>query len=238
MLLPSEGAVTWDGVDITRSPQALRQTLGYLPQNFSIYPPLTARELLCYIGALKRLHGAQLRRQVAQALETVSLVDDADRPLKGFSSGMIRRIGIAQALLSKPDVLLLDEPTAGLDPVERRHLSETLAMMSEDRLVIISTHLITDIEAVATELALLDKGRLIWKGTPAGLLADAAASTWQVTLGNAEFEQLRRTHVISASTLHGVMVEARLIAETIPHPLAVRAVPTLEEAYRFAVCSN
>jgi len=235
LLAPSAGSVSWDGQDIVRRPGALRPALGYLPQDFGVYPQLTAREFLHYIGALKGLAGATLRRRVEATLETVRLGAEADRRLRGFSGGMVRRVGIAQALLSEPRLLVLDEPTVGLDPAERVRFRETLATLSGERLVILSTHIIADVEAAATDLALLQRGRLVWTGTPTGLLADAAGSTWTLALPAVEFEGRRAGWQVSAAIRRGDLVEARLVAATRPHPLALPAAPTLEEAYlRFA----
>ncbi|HEY7339733.1 MAG TPA: ABC transporter ATP-binding protein [Ktedonobacterales bacterium] len=233
LLVPTEGAVTWDGQDIVRQPVLLRRELGYVPQEFGVYPQLTAREFLSYIGELKGLRGADLRRRVATALETVRLAGDADRRLGTFSGGMVRRIGIAQALLANPRLLVLDEPTAGLDPAERVRFRETLAALPHECLVVLSTHIISDVEAVATDLALVRQGSLIWTGTPEGLLADAAECAWAITVSSAEFERLRATHQVSAAIRRGEMVEARLLARARPHPAAAPVTPTLEEAYLF-----
>src|SRR5207245_1935287 len=138
-----------------------------------VYPQLTARELLRYIGELKGLAGPLLHRRVEAVLEAVHLRDDGDRRLRTYSGGMIRRVGIAQALLNEPHLLILDEPTAGLDPSERVSFRGILASLSVERLVVLSTHIMSDVEAMATDLALLRQGRLLWTGTPAELLADA-----------------------------------------------------------------
>ena len=233
LLVPTAGAVTWNGQDIVRHPANLRRELGYVPQEFGGYPQLTAREFLTYIGELKGLRGADVRRRVAAVLETVRLASDVDRRLRAFSGGIVRRIGIAQALLAEPCLLVLDEPTAGLDPAARVCFRETLAALQQECLVVLSTHIINDVEAVATDLALLRRGRLIWTGTPDGLLADAAGCAWAVTVSSAEFEQLRATCQVSAAIRRGDMVEARLLARERPHPAAAAVPPTLEEAYLF-----
>ena len=231
LLAPTEGVITWDGQDIVRHPQALRRTLGYVPQEFGVYPQLTAREFLQYIGELKGLEGPLLHRRVASVLEMVRLYDDADRRLRTFSGGMIRRIAIAQALLNEPRLLVLDEPTAGLDPAERVRFRETLASLQGECQVIFSTHIISDVEVTATDLALLQHGRLIWTGSPLALLADAAGSTWSLSIHESEFERLRTTYRISSAIRHGDQVELRLLAQTPPHSQAIPVPPTLEEAY-------
>ncbi len=233
LLVPTAGAVTWNGQDIVRYPATLRRELGYVPQEFGIYPQLTAREFLSYIGELKGLRGAELRRRVATALEAVRLTSEAGRRLGTFSGGMVRRISIAQALLGEPRLLVLDEPTAGLDPAERVRFREMLVALPQECLIVLSTHIISDVEAVATDLALLRRGSLIWTGSPAGLLADAAGCAWALTVTSAEFERLRAAHQVSAAIRQGDMVEARLLARERPHSAAVPATPTLEEAYLF-----
>lgn len=235
LLTPTEGVIIWDGQDVVRQPQPLRQVLGYLPQDFGVYPRLTARELLRYIGELKRLSGPLLQRRVEAVLEAVHLRDDGDRRLCTYSGGMIRRVGIAQALLNEPRLLLLDEPTAGLDPSERISFRGILAALSVERLVVLSTHIMSDIEAMATDLALLQHGQLTWTGTPAELLADAEGQVWELRVPPDEFERLQTAYVVSAATRRGTEMEVRLIAPVQPHPLAASVTPTLEDAYMFAV---
>jgi ABC-type multidrug transport system ATPase subunit len=233
LLEPSRGAVTWQGHDILRRPQWLRRDLGYLPQDFGVYPQLTGREFLRYIGELKRLPANGLPRQVAAALEMVNLTAAADQRLRSYSGGMVRRLGIAQALLGEPRVLILDEPTVGLDPAERVRFRELIASLPGDRLVLLSTHIITDVEAMATHLVLVQQGRLLWQGTPAALEDDAAGTVWEVVLEPADFEALRSRCQVSQAIRRRNQIEARFIARERPHPAAVAAEPTLEEAYLF-----
>ncbi len=228
---PTTGHVTWNGRDTARDCQALRRALGYLPQDFGVYPQLTARDFLRYVGELKGLTGPLLRRRVEAVLETVHLRAEANQRLRAYSGGMIRRIGIAQALLNEPHLLLLDEPTVGLDPAERAHLGRTIASLSLDRLVVLSTHIMSDVEAMATDLVLLRQGRLVWGGTPAGLLADAEGQVWTMAVTAADIALLRAQHTVTAAAWHAEGVQVRLIAPAQPHPLAVSVAPTLEDAY-------
>jgi ABC-2 type transport system ATP-binding protein len=231
LLRPTEGSITWNGQDILRHPEMVRRVLGYVPQDFGIYPQISARVLLRYLGELKGLHRVQLRRRVEAVLEMVDLSADADRRLKTFSGGMVRRLGIAQALLNEPRLLVLDEPTAGLDPAERVRFRELLPSLSGERTVIFSTHIIGDIEATATHLALLNHGRLSWTGTPEALLTDAAEALWTLTVPQAEFERVRARYRVSSAIPRGGSVETRILAAHQPHPQAIPVHPTLEEAY-------
>ena len=233
LLTPTQGTVAWQGQDILRQPEVLRRELGYLPQDFGCYPQLTARELLHYIGELKGLTGNLLRRRVIAVLEMVNLSVDADRRLQTFSGGMIRRLGIAQTFLNEPNILILDEPTVGLDPAERVRFRELIASLQGERLVILSTHIITDIEAMATNLVLIQQGQMLWNGTPSALQSDAAQMVWEVTLDTFTFETLRGRYQVSQAIRRGNQVEARFIAPQRPHPAAVATDPTLEEAYLY-----
>jgi ABC-type multidrug transport system ATPase subunit len=163
----------------------------------------------------------------------VNLSNDAGRRLRSYSGGMIRRIGIAQALLNDPRVFILDEPTVGLDPAERVRFREVIASLQGERLVILSTHIITDVEVMATDLVLLNQGQILWNGTPAALLHDAASAAWDVTLDPATFERVRSTFQVSQAIRRSKQVETRLVSATQPHPEAVQVEPSLEEAYLY-----
>jgi len=231
LLLPTEGNITWENQDILRHPEVLRRTLGYVPQDFGVYPQISARAFLRYIGELKGLRGPHLRERVETVLELANLRADADRKLKTFSGGMVRRLGIAQALLNEPRFLVLDEPTTGLDPMERVRFREILASLQGERIVILSTHIISDIELTATHLALLSRGRLTWTGTPEALMDDAADAVWSLLVPRVEFETLRATSRVSTAIPRGELIEARIVSTRRPHLQAMPAEPTLEEAY-------
>jgi ABC-2 type transport system ATP-binding protein len=161
---PSSGRVLWNNSDIARSPDALRDVLGYLPQDFGVYPNLNALEFLEYLAAVKGIAAGAARKRIGELLELVNLTDAAKRPLGGYSGGMRQRVGIAQALLNDPQLLIVDEPTAGLDPEERVRFRNLLSELSGERIVILSTHIVSDVEAVATSIAILAHGQLLAHG--------------------------------------------------------------------------
>jgi ABC-2 type transport system ATP-binding protein len=167
---PSSGEITFDGTDVVAAPGKLRRVLGYLPQDFGVYPHLSAIEFLEYIGALKGIARRPLRARIATLLELLNLSHAASRPLGGFSGGMRQRVGIAQALLNEPRVLIVDEPTAGLDPEERVRLRGLLQEMAGDRIIIFSTHICSDVESVAKRIAIVDRGTLLAHDVPSRLL--------------------------------------------------------------------
>jgi ABC-2 type transport system ATP-binding protein len=171
---PTEGRIFFDDVDVVARPDDLRRRLGYLPQDFGVYDNLTALEFLGYFAALK---GVRSRAKVREMLEMVNLHHVANRPVGGFSGGMKQRLGIAQALINDPDLVIVDEPTAGLDPEERVRFRNVLAELGSGRLVILSTHIVSDIESIATEIAVMRGGSLVAFATPQALLRETQAAS-------------------------------------------------------------
>ncbi len=230
LLTPTSGRVVVGGHDLgTRAGRlAVKRVLGYLPQELGLYPDLTAREFLDYVGLLKGLDDtATRRRRVGELLEMVGLTADAGRKLRGYSGGMKRRVGIAQALLNDPRLLIVDEPTAGLDPEERIRFRTLLAQLAGDRTVLLSTHIVEDVAQTCRELAVLAAGRLIFRGTVAGLVAVATGQVWQL---DAEGAAPTGGTVVSA-VAHGTGTRYRVIAESAPVPGAVPVEPSLEDGY-------
>ncbi|HVO56886.1 MAG TPA: ABC transporter ATP-binding protein [Dongiaceae bacterium] len=228
---PSAGRVLWNGTDTAREPDALRKVLGYLPQDFGVYPHLSALEFLEYLAAVKGLEQRGARRRITELLELVNLADVAKRPLGGFSGGMRQRVGIAQALLNDPQLLIVDEPTAGLDPEERVRFRNLLSELAGERIVILSTHIVSDVEAVATSIALIAHGRLVAHGAPEALLTAVEGRVWEVLVPSAALNELRRQHLVSNAAHRSDGVHARVVAEKAPPGTLKPLEPSLEDAY-------
>ncbi|MCC6652170.1 MAG: ABC transporter ATP-binding protein [Candidatus Eisenbacteria bacterium] len=227
----SAGRVTWDGVDVAKSPDSLRSVLGYLPQDFGVYPQLSAIEFLEYLAAAKGLDSRSARLRIAELLELVHLTDSAHRPLGGYSGGMRQRVGIAQALLNDPQLLIVDEPTAGLDPEERVRFRNLLGELSGERIVLLSTHIVSDVEATASRIALLSSGKLVAEGTPEALLARVEGKVWELAVSPEHLDDARRLWLVGAALRRGSDVLLRVVADECPRPDARAVAPSLEDAY-------
>ena len=235
---PTSGRVLWNGADIKKDHDSLRTVLGYLPQDFGIYPNLTALEFLEYLAAVKGLDASSAHKRIGELLDLVNLVDAARRPLGGFSGGMRQRVGIAQALLNDPKLLIVDEPTAGLDPEERVRFRNLLSELSGERIVILSTHIVSDVEAVATDIALVAHGRLVVQGVPEALLAGVAGKVWEVVVPTGDLAALRQRFLVSNTAHRSDGVHARVVADAAPSPGARSLEPSLEDAYLAALASH
>jgi ABC-2 type transport system ATP-binding protein len=205
--------------------------LGYLPQDFGVYPNLTALEFLEYLAAAKGLEARAARERIGTLLELVNLTDAARRPLGGFSGGMRQRVGIAQALLNDPQLLIVDEPTAGLDPEERMRFRNLLSELSGERIVILSTHIVSDVEAVATRIALIARGRLVAHDVPEALLRATAGRAWEWVIPSEALAEVKSAHRVSGTLRRSDGVHVRIGGEASPGPGARPAEVTLEDAY-------
>jgi ABC-2 type transport system ATP-binding protein len=232
---PTEGTITWNGVDIVKSPDMLRAVLGYLPQDFGVYPNLNAVEFLEYMAAIKGLSAQAAKKRIEELLQVVNLVDAAKRPLGGYSGGMKQRVGIAQALLNDPQLLIVDEPTVGLDPEERVRFRNLLSDLSGDRIVLLSTHIVSDVEATATHIVLVNQGRLLKQTAPEDLLRELDGKVWEWTVASDELVGLKQKHILSGTVRRSDGVDVRVVSAERPEGRARSVNPNLEDAYLYFV---
>lgn len=232
ILRPTEGQILCDGVEIGALGAAYREKLGYLPQEFGFYPEFTVQDYLEYMAALKGLPRAEAARQIDALLERVSLAEVRRKKIVKLSGGMKRRVGIAQALLNDPEILILDEPTAGLDPGERVRFRNLLSEFAQDRIVLISTHIVSDVEYIAAENAVMKDGKIIAVDTTEGLVQQIEGKVWQ---GSAPAGELPRwEHCLQVVNLRNETdgtVALRYLAEAPQLPGSIPARPKLEDLY-------
>ncbi|NLN27066.1 MAG: ABC transporter ATP-binding protein [Firmicutes bacterium] len=238
-LIPkSAGKVRIGPYDLDTEPHKVRELLGNLPQSFNTYRNFTAFEVLDYVAVLKGITDTKARRRaVDQVLEQVNLSRSAKARVGTFSGGMKQRLGIAQALLGNPKLLIVDEPTAGLDPEERIRFRNLLGDISRDRIVILSTHVVADIESVCSALAVLNRGRVVYTGTPEELARQAQGKVWSLTLPAGEVDRLRAVKILARrQTAEGVQI--RCLADQAPSNAARQVAPSLEDGYMVTVGSG
>ena len=230
---PSSGQVLINGTDINTQRTAIRQTLGYLPQFFGAYPQLTGVEFLAYLADLSGVPRKRLRTTVRDALKRVGLAESADRKVRTYSGGMVRRLGIAQALIGDPSLLIVDEPTVGLDPEERIRFRNLLTDISRDKAIILSTHIVGDISSTCEDLALLSQGEVVFHGHPSRLIEQTRDHVWSVTCTDDEFIAITaRMQIISsmAQERHRVL---RVVGDPVPGIDMRPETPNLEDAYMY-----
>jgi ABC-2 type transport system ATP-binding protein len=228
---PTEGTILWNGRDVVKDPETLRSVLGYLPQDFGVYPNLSAQEFLEYMAAIKGMSGEKARRKISDLLDLVNLRDAARRPLGGYSGGMRQRVGIAQALLNDPQLLIVDEPTVGLDPEERVRFRNLLSDLSGERIVILSTHIVSDVESTATDIAIIHKGHLKARAYPEQLLKQMEGSVWEWMVASEELPALKQQFLVSGTIRRVDGVEVRAVSAVRPSPEAQAVTPNLEDVY-------
>jgi ABC-type multidrug transport system ATPase subunit len=233
----TDGQVRWNGTDIASNPDGLRATLGYLPQDFGVYPNLNAVEFLEYLAAVKGLDAAASKRRIDELLNLVNLADVRKRPLGGYSGGMKQRVGIAQALLNDPQLLIVDEPTAGLDPEERVRFRNLLSELSGERIIILSTHIVSDVEATATDIALISQGTLVAHASPEELLRRVEGKVWEWVIPSADLNAARQRYLISNTARRSDGVHARVLGEKPPDG-AQPDTANLEDAYLFCLTQH
>jgi len=232
---PTAGTISWNGADVIKAPDMLRAVLGYLPQDFGVYPNLTAIEFLEYMAAIKGLDANSTRKRIDELLQLVNLVEAARRPLGGYSGGMKQRVGIAQALLNDPQLLIVDEPTVGLDPEERVRFRNLLSDLSGERIIILSTHIVSDVEATATQIVLVNQGQLLREAAPEDLLMELENKVWEWTVHSDDLPALKSKHIVSGTIRRSDGVQVRVVSGTQPEAQAENVSPNLEDAYLYFI---
>lgn len=233
LLTPTAGSITWQGKDVFAMGSAYRALLGYLPQEFGFYPDFSVEEYLYYIASLKGLRPATAKERVSHLLGQVGLEQVRRQKMKKLSGGMKRRAGIAQAVLNDPKILILDEPTAALDPKERIRFRNLISELAEDRLVLLSTHIVSDVEYIANQILLLKDGMLVHHGTTQELLAAAPAKVWTCTLPRPQAEEMMRRFLVSNLRTLPQGIELRILSPQPPTPEAVPETMTLEDLFLY-----
>lgn len=238
ILKPSRGNIYWNAKDIHKHGDELRHDLGYLPQNFGVFPNLNAIEFLRYMAALKGMNMRKAKRRIDELIVALNLNEAANRSIGSYSGGMKQRVGIAQALLNDPKLLIVDEPTASLDPDERMNFRNLISALSKDKIVILSTHIISDVEVSAEKIVLLKKGKLIYSGAIEKLLASLEGKVWEYSASSEEIEKIKSKYITGNIIRRSNEVTITVISEEKPAQNAHMVKPTLENAYLYYMHSG
>lgn len=234
VLKPTSGSVVWNGAPIERLGERYRSVLGYLPQDFGYYPDFSALDFMLYLSALKGLDSKAAKRRSMELLDLVGLKNVAKRKVKTFSGGMKQRLGIAQAVINDPQVLVLDEPTAGLGPKERVRFRNLISALAQDKVVILSTHIVSDVEYIADEILIMRAGQIVASGTIEEILAQVSGVVWECVVTPREADVMSaRMAVGNVRYDHAGMAIVRIVSDTAPHSSARLVEPTLEDVYLY-----
>lgn len=234
VLKPTSGSVVWNGTPIERLGERYCSVLGYLPQDFGYYPDFSALDFMLYLSALKGLDSKAAKRRSMELLDLVGLKSVAKRKMKTFSGGMKQRLGIAQAVINDPQVLVLDEPTAGLDPKERVRFRNLISALAQDKVVILSTHIVSDVEYIADEILIMRAGQIVASGTVEEILAQVSGVVWECAVTPREADVMSaRMAVGNVRYDHAGMAIVRIVSNTAPHVSARLVEPTLEDVYLY-----
>lgn len=233
LLKPTDGSIRLEGQDVFEMDGEYRRLLGYLPQDFGYYPDFTVWDYLLYIASIKGLRPAVAKKRVNVLLEQVGLAEAVNKKMKRLSGGMKRRAGIAQALLNDPRILILDEPTVGLDPSERIRFRNLISELSEDRLVLLSTHIVSDIEYIANEIFLMKEGRIVQSGSVEALIAAMPWQVWSLQVPREEVSAYQRSfQIVNVKTVQGG-ARLRILSAECPEASAVVEAATLEDVFLY-----
>lgn len=233
IIKPNNGSITYDGIPISVLGAEYRNIFGYLPQEFGFYPEFTVIDYLDYMAALKGITKADTKRKIDSLLEQMTLTDVRNKKIRKLSGGMRRRVGIAQALLNDPEILILDEPTAGLDPGERIKFRQLLSEFSQDRIVLISTHIVSDVEYIASRQAIMKDGRIIREGGTDDLVEEMAGKVWEAIVDNSKLKEFENTvQIVNLRNVSNNQTELRYISDSKQNiSNATEASPRLEDLY-------
>ncbi len=227
-----QGSVTLGDIDVLRQKNEVRKLLGYLPQEFGVYPRVSAEMMLDHIASLKGVINKNERKQlVAALLQKVNLYDVRKKNLGTYSGGMLQRFGIAQALLGNPRLIIVDEPTAGLDPTERNRFHNLLSEIGENTIVILSTHIVDDVSNLCNNMAIINKGQVIASGNPAKLMHDMEGKIWKVTAEKDKVEEIEKQFTVISSTLSMGRKIVHVVSDSRPAPEFEEVSPSLEDVY-------
>jgi len=229
---PDEGTITYLGENIVSNPDIMRKSLGYLPQDFGVYPRVSAEKLLNHLAILKGIaNKAQRQEQVAALLEQVNLTNKKNAAVSTFSGGMRQRFGVAQALLGNPKILIVDEPTAGLDPLERQRFLDLLSEAGEDKIIILSTHIVEDVRDVCSDMAIMGEGQIVARGDPEDIVEKIGHSVWRKTVEKTDVPKMKSDYNVLSTRLRKKKVVVSIISNDNPGTGFEKVDPKLEDAY-------
>ncbi len=236
---PDSGSVTLDGIDVLNQKDEIRQTLGYLPQEFGVYPKVNAEDLLEHFAILKGIVGRGARKEVVEGLlRQTNLWDVRQQKLGGYSGGMRQRFGVAVALLGDPKLMIVDEPTAGLDPAERVRFLNLLSALGENSVVLLSTHIVEDVSELCTRMAIIDKGEILLEAAPPRAMEDLRGRIWSCEVSREVLADLERQHAVISTKLYAGRTIAHIYCEAKPGAGFEAAIPDLEDVYFSALAGR
>ncbi|WP_282125115.1 ABC transporter ATP-binding protein [Marinifilum flexuosum] len=233
---PDEGIITFNGIDVLKEKGAVKKVLGYLPQDFGVYPRISAQELLTHFAVLKGIHTKSERKEMVEfLLNQVNLYKNRKKSVHTFSGGMKQRFGIALALLGKPELIIVDEPTAGLDPAERNRFNNLLSEISEDKVVILSTHIVDDVKDLCNDMAIINNGEVLVNGRPSDLITELNGKIWEKRITKQEINEYQASYQLITSHLNEGKPLIHILQEEHPNNGFVNVSPDLEDVYFSAI---